>query len=92
MAMGKMHSTFPITGSIPSAVAALIPGSTVDAIIGRRRKSKGRITIGHPAGTLDIAAEMGEKDKQLYVISCTVGRTARRIMDGRVYVPERVYF
>jgi 2-methylaconitate cis-trans-isomerase PrpF len=92
MAMGKMHKTFPITGSIPSAVAALIPGSTVEEIIDRGRKSEGRITIGHPSGTLDIAAEMGEKEEQLCVISCTVGRTARRIMDGRVYVPERVYF
>jgi 2-methylaconitate cis-trans-isomerase PrpF len=26
-----------------------------------------------------------------HIVSCTVGRTARKIMDGRVYVSRKIY-
>ncbi len=27
-----------------------------------------------------------------HIVSCTVGRTARKIMDGRVYVSRKIYY
>jgi 2-methylaconitate cis-trans-isomerase PrpF len=35
--------------------------------------------------------EMRMKKGQPYIVSCTLGRTARKIMDGKVYVPVSVY-
>lgn len=93
MAMGKMHKVFPITGGIPAAIAAVIPGSIVNEMIGRKEDGgvKRRFNIGHPSGILDVEVEAEIKEKEVRVIQCTIGRTARKIMDGRVYISERVY-
>ena len=38
MAMGKMHKVFPVTGGIPAAIAAVLPGSVVYEIAGKREE------------------------------------------------------
>ena len=98
MAMGKMHKTFAITAGIPAAVAAVIPGSVVHGCLedrGGEGISSGvirrKVAIGHPAGKLEIEVEAGHEGEQLRILSCTIGRTARRIMEGRVYIPREVY-
>lgn len=93
MAMGKMHKVFPITGGIPAAIAAIIPGSTVNEMVGKKEEGviKRRFNIGHPSGILDVEVEAEIRGKEVRVIQCTIGRTARKIMDGRVYISEKVY-
>lgn len=93
MAMGKMHKVFPITGGIPAAIAAVIPGSIVNEMVGKKEEGmvKRRFNIGHPSGILDVEVEAEIKEKEVRVIQCTIGRTARKIMDGRVYISEKVY-
>lgn len=93
MAMGKMHKVFPITGGIPAAIAAVIPGSIVNEIGGKKEEGllKKRFRIGHPSGILDVEVEAEIRGKEIQIIQCTIGRTARKIMEGRVYISERVY-
>ena len=40
---------------------------------------------------MDVKVDARFGAKGPFIVSCTVGRTARRIMDGRVYVPRHVY-
>lgn len=98
MAMGKMHKTFAITAGIPAAVAAVIPGSVVSGCIGwgRGEGLKGeaiqrKVTIGHPSGKFEVEVLAKQEGAQPRVLSCTIGRTARRIMEGRVYISKKVY-
>ncbi len=93
MAMGKMHKAFAITAGIPAAIAAVIPGSVVNRVVGGTPpgSAAGEIVIGHPSGTMDLRVEARFGKDGLSIVSCTVGRTARRIMDGRVYVSEKIY-
>ena len=42
--------------------------------------------IGHPSGVMTMYPELEEKDGKLALPSVAVQRTARRIMDGTVYV------
>ena len=96
MAMGKMHKTFAITAGIPAAIGAVIPDSVVNRVVfgGSPVSAKNEIVIGHPSG--DDGCEggcdvLGKADP--IIVSCTVGRTARKIMDGRVYVSrENLFF
>ncbi len=98
MAMGKMHKTFAITAGIPASVAAVIPGSVVHGCMGARQGEtlsgeaiRRKVTIGHPSGKFEIEVEARQEGNQFRVLSCTIGRTARKIMEGRVYVPKKAY-
>ena len=93
MAMGKMHKTFAITAGIPAAIGAVLPNSVVNQVVagGKPVPADKEIVIGHPSGMMDVKVEMRMKKGQPYIVSCTVRRTARKIMDGKVYVPTSVY-
>jgi len=88
--MQKMHKTYPVTGTICTGAAARIPGSIVNRVI--RPVPAGQvIKIGHPAGVITVEAELVVKEKGYEIIRAITSRTARRIMDGFVYVPEEAF-
>ena len=93
MAMGKLHKAFAITAGVPAAAASVIPGSIVHRVIAGTGDGpmERRLVIGHPSGQMDVGVEAREEAGQIRVVSCTVGRTARKIMEGRVYVSSNVY-
>jgi 2-methylaconitate cis-trans-isomerase PrpF len=93
LAMGKMHKAFAITAAIPAAIASVIPGSSVHELMPERSSiSAGReIIIGHPSGTMDVKVDAGFQQGRFHVFSCSVGRTARMIMDGQAFISPKVY-
>jgi methylitaconate Delta-isomerase len=93
IAMGKLHKAFAITAGVPAAAASVIPGSIVHRVIaGPGGDSMERkLVIGHPSGQMDVGVQATEEEGQIRVLRCTVGRTARKIMEGRVYIPKKVY-
>lgn len=93
MAMGRMHKVFPITGGIPAAIGAILPGSVFDGVVRRKEDAslRRRFNIGHPSGILDVEVEAKQSGQNVHIVQCTIGRTARKIMEGRVYISKRVY-
>jgi 2-methylaconitate cis-trans-isomerase PrpF len=85
VSMGKFHKAVALTAAMCLAVAAHVPGTLV-------REAAGEIAAGqdvrivHPAGVLPIAAEVRDGRAERVVVY----RTARRLMEGAVLVPERV--
>jgi hypothetical protein len=86
ISMGKTHRTFAGTSSMCLAVAAAIPGTVVHAVA--RRAQPDLVRIGHPAGIMDVGARVRSEGDDWRVESVTTQRTARRIMDGFIYVPQ----
>jgi 2-methylaconitate cis-trans-isomerase PrpF len=86
ISMGKTHRTFAGTSSMCLAVAASIPGTVVHAVA--RQAVPERVRIGHPAGIMDVGAKLRPAGDDWRVESVTTQRTARRIMDGFIYVPQ----
>jgi 2-methylaconitate cis-trans-isomerase PrpF len=86
ISMGKTHRTFAGTSSMCLAVAAAIPGTVVHAVA--RRALPDRVRIGHPAGIMEVGAKVRPEGEDWRVESVTTQRTARRIMDGFIYVPQ----
>ncbi|KAF2089779.1 DUF453 domain protein [Saccharata proteae CBS 121410] len=76
------HRAIPLTGALCTAAAAMIKGSIVQQKLGHSKVDDAMITIGHPSGRIQVAANTDENGD---IKSATVFRTARRIMDGRVY-------
>jgi methylitaconate Delta-isomerase len=86
ISMGKTHRTFAGTSSMCLSVAAAIPGTVVNAVA--RRAFPDRVRIGHPAGIMEVGAKVQPQGDDWRVESVTTQRTARRIMDGFIYVPQ----
>lgn len=86
--MQKMHRAYMITGAISTGAAAQIPGTVVHDVLSERAKNSDTVIIGHPYGPMEVIVtkEGGE------IKSEAVYRTARKILDGQVYVPySRIY-
>ena len=84
--MGVLHHAMTGTGAVAIAAAAAIPGTIVHRVapVG----PDGRVRFGHPSGTLSVGAEAREQDGQWAVSKVMMSRSARRLMEGWVRVPE----
>jgi hypothetical protein len=91
MFMQIMHKTYAGTGSICTAVATQIPGTIANEYFSQAHAAKGVVRIGHPAGIIDVEAIVAEKDNSMVVARAAIGRTARTIMEGKVYIRESVF-
>ena len=89
LSMGKTHRTIAGTAAFCTAVAAGIDGTVVQAVTRVGAGARGEVRIGHPAGVLDVGVAVENRPDGPYARSVSTFRTARRIMDGQVYVPSR---
>ncbi|MGI6855137.1 2-methylaconitate cis-trans isomerase PrpF family protein [Mesorhizobium sp. 1B3] len=84
ISMGIPHRAVPLTGALCLAVAVRTPGTLPHRLAGTH---DGSIRAGHPSGTLEVDAEVTERDGQPHATHCAVYRTARRLFEGHVLVP-----
>ena len=81
--MGKMIHAYMGTGTVCTMVAANTRGTVINELV---RDSLGdnitMLRIGHPFGIIDVSAKVVDGE----VKSATIGRTARRIMEGWAYL------
>lgn len=87
VSMKKMHRTFAVSGLLNIAAACLLKDtipyevSTVDKTIHEQV-----IRVGHPEGVAEI--RVGKDRESEEIIYVGLDRTARRIMDGNLYIPK----
>lgn len=89
--MLHMHKTYPITGTVCTGAAVRIPGSVAWEVLRESARDRIRVNIGHPGGVIPVEADAEENDGQIHIKRLGVYRTARRIMDGHVYVKKSVF-
>lgn len=83
ISVGALHKAYPMTVAVGTGAAARISGTIVNEIV-NPEENQDIIKIGHSSGVTEVDVKMdGEK-----VIKGGVTRTARRIMDGWVYVRD----
>ncbi|KQR84345.1 3-methylitaconate isomerase [Burkholderia sp. Leaf177] len=86
--MGKLHHAMTGTGAVAIAVAAAIPGTMVNRLV---PDSHGSIRFGHPSGSLAVGAETRQINDDWIVTKAIMSRSARRLMEGFVFVPSTVF-
>lgn len=84
--MLHMHKTYPVTGTVSTGAAARIPGTIVYEQLPEEAHKEKIVRIGHPAGVINIEALAEVKDGNITFTRLACERTARRIMDGEVFV------
>lgn len=82
---GQPHRALPLTAALCTAVAARITGTVVNEML--RPGAGDPIRIGMPSGILSVGAEVVQQNGEWLARSGAFYRTARRLFDGRVYVP-----
>jgi 2-methylaconitate cis-trans-isomerase PrpF len=91
MSMGTLHRSYAVSGGIATAGAAAIPGTVVYDLISEEARRDGPLRIGHPGGVIDIRALIDIEGNDCIYREAVIGRTARRIMEGHVLVPEKYF-
>ncbi len=82
---GQPHRALPVTSSLCTAVASRIPGTLPNQV--RGGGGDGAIRFGMPSGILYVDADVSQVDGVWTAHSGAFYRTARRLFDGRIYVP-----
>jgi 2-methylaconitate cis-trans-isomerase PrpF len=91
MSMGTLHKSFAVSGAVSVAGAATVPGTVVNDLLRPDASGKALFKIGHPGGIIEVGAVMEVKDGAYHYREAVLGRTARRLMEGSVLVPEKYF-
>jgi 2-methylaconitate cis-trans-isomerase PrpF len=85
---GQPHKASPLTGAMCLAIAAQIDDTVVARIRLPQSGGEQRFIVAHASGLLPVAALVDKLESGYDAREAIVYRTARRLMDGRVYIPN----
>jgi len=88
VSMGKLHHAMTGTGAIALGVAAATPGTLVSQLLGGFQSL---IRFGHASGSMRVGAESEEINGAWRVTKVVLSRSARRLMEGSVFVPADAF-
>jgi 4-oxalomesaconate tautomerase len=92
----RVHEAIGVLGSVSVATACMLPGSVAqdfaDELSNKlSTESVNQLSIEHPTGSFSVEVEVELGDKgEFSVKRAALLRTARLLMRGEVYVPERI--
>lgn len=82
----KCHKACPLTAANPVAVLAKLKDSVIDQKLHTASHGDSSVRIGHPSGIMKQYVDMTVSANHVEVKGVAGQRTARRIMDGCVYI------
>lgn len=83
ISVGSVHKAYPMTVAIATGAAVRINGTIVNELI-NQLEDKDIISIGHSSGVTNVDIKMTDSE----IIKGGVTRTARRIMEGYIYIKD----
>jgi hypothetical protein len=87
ISIGQPHRAVPLTGAMCLAVAARLPGSIVARVARPPARPDAPIRIAQPSGLTVVASALHPQNGSWFAEHATVYRTARRLMEGYVFIP-----
>jgi 2-methylaconitate cis-trans-isomerase PrpF len=88
--MNRMHEAMAGTGSMCLASASRIEGSVAHEVLKPEARNNPMLRIGHPNGVMNVVVEVSPSSSAPEGVrfdKLGFARTARKIMDGTVYIP-----
>jgi 2-methylaconitate cis-trans-isomerase PrpF len=86
ISLEQPHRAVPLTGAMCLAVASRVSGSLVHRVARRPNSPDDPVRIAQPSGLTVVGASVRREGDAYHADRATVYRTARRLMDGAVYV------
>ena len=87
----KAHLSMAVTGAQCLASCALAPGTVSEGLLERPATSPATVVIEHASGTIDVLVDYEVSETGLMINSAGLVRTARKLADGRIYIPSSVW-
>lgn len=84
--MHHMHKAYPITGTVCTGSAMKVPGTIPWLAMTEEARKRTALRIGHPTGALEVKVDADTSVTPAKIKYVKVFRTARKIMDGTVYI------
>lgn len=84
------HPSMAVTGGQCMASCALTPGTIADGLLDRPTGSPANVVLEHPSGTIEVLVDF-DASEGFALNSAGLLRTARKLADGRVYVPAHIW-
>jgi len=84
----RVHQSIGVLGAASVAAACCIPASVADGIAVNTDGPS--LDVEHPSGRFTVDIEISEQNGSYKVTRSALLRTARKLMDGNVYVPEGI--
>ncbi len=91
ISVGQPHRAVPLTGAMCLAVASRLSGSVVNRVARRPNSPDDPVRIAQPSGLTVVGASVRREGDAWMAAHATVYRTARRLMDGAVYVRASMF-
>jgi len=88
----RVHEAIGVLGAVSVATACVTPGS-VAAAVSRIAPHSGlhQLEIEHPTGFFTVTLEVALNGDRVEVLRSALLRTARKLMQGEVFVPARTW-
>lgn len=87
----RTHAAFAVTGALCVASCAVLEESVAAGIAEPPAGDSRQIVIEHPSGTIDVVLSTRGGGASMQIVSGGLLRTARKIMDGTLFVPASVF-
>ena len=84
------HPSMAVTGSQCLASCALTPGTVAEGMLERPTQSPANVVLEHASGTIEVLVDFNADDG-FALNSAGLLRTARKLADGHIYVPSRIW-
>jgi 4-oxalomesaconate tautomerase len=85
------HKSHPVTGTVCITSACAIPGTVASQIANLRSAPQGMVRLEHPSGLIVIDLDADFTNGKQELRRAALIRTARRIFEGSVCVPEKIW-
>ncbi|GAA4334152.1 4-oxalomesaconate tautomerase [Pigmentiphaga soli] len=87
----RCHRSHAVTGAIGVATAFVTPGTVPFRLGAAHGPGTHRIEVAHPSGRIEIDVELRGEGPSQEVVGAGLIRTARKIMEGQLYLPARLF-
>lgn len=85
----RCHSSHAVTGAIGVSTAFALPGTVASGLL--RASGRHLLSVVHPQGQIDIDVEVAGEGHDAVVQKAALVRTARKIMQGLLHLPDYVF-
>jgi 2-methylaconitate cis-trans-isomerase PrpF len=86
------HRAVAATGAVGIATACVLSGSIAHEVVGQTAPGPTvGVLVEHPAGRTPIELELAPRGAEVPVLRASLLRTARRLFEGWVHVPDRLF-
>lgn len=86
--MDRLHKAYAASQIICSGAASAIPGTLVSEVRSQSDHGNGLVVMGHPAGVAEVTVDLKQTTGEIAFARIEVHRTARRLLEGYVFVTK----